>query len=125
MWPHRPVGRGLITLAIALLGATTLLLDAAAPGAGHGASLVAWHAVSTLTLLGLGLWALWSPALPAAASRALSGLAGLLLGAFTVAAQRLPAGELDTRSAAMGATLLLATALYAVGWRWARSEIRW
>jgi hypothetical protein len=86
---HWPVGRSVITLAIALLGATTLLLDAAEPAAGN--ALVAWHAVSTLVLLGLGLWALWAPQLPPAAGQALTTLSGLLLlGAFAVAAQRQP-----------------------------------
>lgn len=120
MLAHRPVGRSMITLAIALVGATTLLLDAVEP-AGGGA-LVAWHAVSTLVLLGLGLWALWAPQLPPAASRALTGLSGLLLvGAFAVALQRMPAVELN----AFSVVTALSAALYALGWRLARHEIRW
>lgn len=61
-WPHRPVGRGLITAGVALLAGPALLLDAAAPGGG----LVAWHALSTAVLAGLALWALWTPQLPRA-----------------------------------------------------------
>lgn len=124
MWPHRPVGRSMITLAIALVGATTLLLDAALPAA--DGSLVAWHAISTMVLLGLGLWALWAPQLPAAASSALTALSGLLLlGAFAVAARRLPAGELSAFSTAMASAMALAAVLYTLGWHWARREIRW
>ena len=80
----------------------------------------------TMVLLGLGLWALWAPQLPAAASSALTALSALLLlGAFAVAAQRLPAGELSTFSTAMASAMGLAAMLYAVGWHWARREIRW
>lgn len=121
---HRPVGRSMITLAIALLGATTLLLDAAEPAAGD--ALVAWHAVSTLVLLGLGLWALWAPQLPPAAGQALTALSGLLLlAACGVAMQRLPAGAWGDMSAVMGAAVALAASLYGLGWHWARREIRW
>jgi hypothetical protein len=124
MWAHRPVGRSMITLAIALVGATTLMLDAAQPAAGD--SLLAWHAVSTLVLLGLALWALWAPRLPAPASSALTALSGLLLlGAFAVAAQRMPWATLNDLSTAMATALGLSAGLYAIGWRWARHEIRW
>ena len=123
-WPHRPVGRALITLALALVAAPALLLDAAAPPADGG--LVAWHALSTLVLAGLAVWALWTEQLPRPAGRALAGLMGLLLlGALGVAAQRLPGpaalSTLNTLLPALAAAALLSI----VGWRWARREILW
>ncbi|HEV8689201.1 MAG TPA: hypothetical protein VGQ91_02810 [Ideonella sp.] len=123
-WPHRPVGRALITLAIALVAAPALLLDAAAPSADGG--LIAWHALSTLVLAGLAVWALWTAQLPRPAGRALAGLMGLLLlGALGVATQRLPSAEamstLDTLLPALAAAALLSI----IGWRWARREILW
>ncbi|MEK8029566.1 hypothetical protein AACH06_01925 [Ideonella sp. DXS29W] len=125
MWPHRPIGRMLITLAIALLGGLALLLDAAAPpGDGH---LVAWHAVSMLTLAGLAAWALWSPQLPRSTGQLLAGvLGGLLAGGAALAAQRLPAnGASSSMASVMTAVLLMAATLFAIGTRWARREIRW
>lgn len=119
---HRPIGRGLMTLAIALLAGPALLLDAAAPAA--DGSLVAWHALSTAALAGLALWSLWTPHLPREAGRAIArGVGLLMLAALAVAAQRLsPAGasmEVFVAMAAVASSLLL------VGARWARQEIDW
>jgi hypothetical protein len=123
-WPHRPVGRALITLAIGLVAAPALLLDAAAPSAGGG--LVAWHALSTLVLAGLAVWSLWTAQLPRPAGRALAGLMGLLLlGALGVAAQRLPSEAAMSTLNTLLPALAVAVSLYAVGWRWARREILW
>ncbi len=124
MYEHRPVGRALITLAIALVAAPGLLLDAAAPPAAGG--LVAWHALSTLVLAGLAIWALWTEQLPRPAGRALAGLLGLLLlGALAVAAQRLP-GDAAMRSLNTLLPVLAIAALSSiVGWRWASREILW
>lgn len=124
MYQHRPVGRALLTAAIALVAVPAVLLDAAAAPAEGG--LVAWHALSTLVLAGLAAWALWTEQLPRPAGRALAGLLGLLLlGALAVAAQRLPGeavmGTLNTLLPA----LALAALLSIVGWRWARQEILW
>jgi hypothetical protein len=126
-WPHRPVGRVLITMAIALVAAPALVLDAAAPADEGGlASLVAWHALSTLVLAGLAAWGLWTQQLPRPTGRALAGLLGLLLlGALALAARRLP-GEaaLNTFDTLLPA-VTLAAVLSIVGWRWARREILW
>jgi hypothetical protein len=106
MWPHRPIGRVMITLAIALVGGMALLLDAAAPPA--DSRLVAWHAVSMLVLAALAMWALWAPQLPPA-----------------VAAQRLPMRDVAGIWSSMAGVLGLAGTLFFVGTRWARREIRW
>lgn len=120
MWPHRPVGRALISVAVVLLAAPALWLDATAPAADGG--LVAWHALSTLALAALALWALWSPHVPRATGQALAGTTGLLLlGALWVAALRLP-----TEGAAAAASLpVLASGMFFVGIHWARREVRW
>ncbi|WP_374562599.1 hypothetical protein [Ideonella sp.] len=124
MWPHRPIGRALITLAIALVGGLALLLDAAAPPADGG--LVAWHAVSMLVLAALALWALWAPQLPRSAGQVITGVLGLLLvGGLAVAARRLPVRDVAAIWTAMGSVLALAGTLFFVGTRWARREIRW
>lgn len=124
MWPHRPIGRALITLAIALVGGLALLLDAAAPPADGG--LVAWHAVSMLVLAALALWALWAPQLPQSVGQVITGVLGLLLvGGLAVAARRLPMSDVAAIWTAMGSVLALAGTLFFVGTRWARREIRW
>ena len=124
MWPHRPVGRMLISLAVGLLVLPALWLDATAPAADGG--LVAWHALSTLVLAGLALWALWAPQLPQTVGRALAGVMGsLLLGALLVAARQLPADAAAEFSAATAWLPALASGLFFVGIRWARREIRW
>jgi len=124
MWPHRPIGRVLITLAIALVGGLALLLDAAAPPADGG--LVAWHAVSMLVLAALALWALWAPQMPQAMGQVVTGVLGLLLlGGLAVAARRLPMRDVAAIWTAMGSVLALAGTLFFVGTRWARREIRW
>ena len=124
MWPHRPVGRVLISAAVVLLATPALWRDATAPTADGG--LVAWHALSTLVLAGLALWALWSPRLPRATGQALAGAMGLLLlGALWVAALRLPAEDAAGVSAAAVSLPALASVLFFVGIRWARREIRW
>ncbi len=134
MWRHRPVGRVMISLAIALLALAALGLDAMAGIPGDpmsalpiGASgLLAWHALSTLGLAGLALWALWSSQLPRGAGSALVGLAGLLLlGAMLVAAQQLPVGGEGVAGAVPLPLLVFAAVLFGVGARWARREIRW
>ena len=123
-WPHRPVGRALITLAIGLVAAPALLLDAAAPLADGG--LIAWHALSTLVLACLAVWALWTAQLPRPAGRAVAGLMGLLLlGALGVAAQRLPYHAAMSTLNTLLPALALAASLSIVGWRWARQEILW
>ena len=124
MWPHRPVGRTLISVAVGLLAVPALWLDATAPAADGG--LVAWHALSTLVLAGLALWALWAPQLPRTTGQALAGTMGLLLlGALWVAAQRLPADGAATVGAAAASLPALASCLFFIGIRWARREIRW
>lgn len=124
MWPHRPIGRALITLAIALVGGLALLLDAAAPAADGG--LVAWHAVSMLVLAALALWALWAPQLPQSAGQVITGVLGLLLlGGLAIAARRLAVRDVAAIWTAMGSVLALAGTLFFVGTRWARREIRW
>ena len=124
MWPHRPIGRVMITLAIALVGGMALLLDAAAPPA--DGRLVAWHAVSMLVLAALALWALWAPQLPRAIGQVVAGVLGLLLlGGLAVAAQRLPMREVAAVWTALTGVLVLAGTLFFVGTRWARREIRW
>lgn len=123
-WPHRPVGRSLITAAIALLAGPALLLDAAAPAVAGG--LVAWHALSTAVLAGLALWALWTPQLPRATGRALArGLGLLLLAALAVAAQRTPGVDAASATTGLAAVLTAAGWLFYVGSRWARQEITW
>ena len=124
MWPHRPIGRALITLAIALVGGLALLLDAAAPPADGG--LVAWHAVSMLVLAALAFWALWAPQMPQSVGQVITGVLGLLLvGGLAVAARRLPMRDVAAIWTAMGSVLALAGMLFFVGTRWARREIRW
>ena len=124
MWPHRPIGRALMTLAIAMLGGLALLLDAEAPPA--DSHLLAWHAVSMLVLAGLALWALWSPQLPRTSGTLLTGLLGsLLAGGLAVAAQRWPASKHPTTAVLMGSVLAAAAMLFGLGTRWARREIRW
>ena len=124
MWPHRPVGRTLISVAVGLLAVPALWLDATAPAADGG--LVAWHALSTLVLAGLALWALWAPQLPRTTGQALAGTMGLLLlGALWVAAQRLPADGVGELGAASTTLLALAGGMFFVGLRWARRETRW
>ena len=124
MWPHRPIGRALITLAIALVGGLALLLDAAAPPADGG--LVAWHAVSMLVLAALALWALWAPQMPQSVGQVITGVLGLLLlGGLAVAARRLPMRDVAAIWTAIGSVLALAGTLFFVGTRWARREIRW
>lgn len=124
MWPHRPIGRALITLAIALVGGLALLLDAAAPPADGG--LVAWHAVSMLVLAALALWALWAPQMPRSVGQVITGVLGLLLlGGLAVAARRLPMRDVAAIWTAIGSVLALAGTLFFVGTRWARREIRW
>lgn len=124
MWPHRPIGRALITLAIALVGGLALLLDAAAPPADGG--LVAWHAVSMLVLAALAFWALWAPQMPQSVGQVITGVLGLLLlGGLAVAARRLPMRDVAAIWTAMGSVLALAGTLFFVGTRWARREIRW
>lgn len=76
MWPHRPVGRVMFTLALGLVAAAALLLDTAAPPAAD--ALVAWHALSTLALAGLAGWALWTPQLPRDSGRSLAALLALV-----------------------------------------------
>ena len=123
-WPHRPVGRGLMTVAIVLLAGPARLLDAAAPAAAGG--WVAWHAISTAAFAALALWALWTPQLPRDAGQAVARSVSLLvLAALCVAAQeaRLPdARALGTSLAVLTA---LAASLFVVGARWARREIDW
>ena len=124
MWPHRPIGRALITLAIALVGGLALLLDAAAPPADGG--LVAWHAVTMLVLAALAFWALWAPQMPQSVGQVITGVLGLLLvGGLAVAARRLPMRDVAAIWTAMGSVLALAGTLFFVGTRWARREIRW
>ena len=124
MLPHRPVGRVLLTLAIVLVAAPALLLDAAAPAAGSG--LVVWHALSTAVFAGLAVWALWTDQLPRPAGRALAGLMGLmLLGALGVAAQHLPSAQATATLNSLLPALVAAVLLSIVGWRWARREILW
>jgi hypothetical protein len=124
MWPHRPIGRVMITLAIALVGGMALLLDAAAPPA--DSRLVAWHAVSMLVLAALAMWALWAPQLPPAVGQVIAGVLGLmLLGGLAVAAQRLPMRDVAGIWSSMAGVLGLAGTLFFVGTRWARREIRW
>jgi len=124
MWPHRPIGRALITLAIALVGGLALLLDAAAPPADGG--LVAWHAVSMLVLAALAFWALWAPQMPQSVGQVITGVLGLLLlGGLMVAARRLPMRDVAAIWTAVGSVLALAGTLFFVGTRWARREIRW
>ncbi len=124
MWSHRPIGRALITLAIALVGGLALLLDAAAPAADGG--LVAWHAVTMLVLAALALWALWAPQMPQSVGQVVAGvLSLLLLGGLAVAAQRLPMRDEAAIWTAIASALSVAAALFFVGTRWARREIRW
>jgi hypothetical protein len=124
MWPHRPIGRALISAAVGLLAFPALWLDAAAPAVDGG--LVAWHALSTLVLAGLALWALWSQRLPRTTGQALAGtMSLLLLGALWVAALRLPAESAAAAGAAAMSLPALASGLFIVGIRWARREIRW
>jgi hypothetical protein len=124
MWPHRPVGRVLITLALALVAATALRLDAAAPPAAD--ALAAWHALSTLALAAVALWALWAPEFPRDTGHSLAGLLGLaLLGSLAVAASRLPAAAFEAAFAPFVTTLALGSSLGLVGWRLARREIHW
>ena len=124
MWPHRPIGRALITLAIALVGGMALLLDAAAPPSDGG--LVAWHAVSMLVLAALAFWALWAPQMPQSVGQVITGVLGLLLlGGLAVAVQRLPTRDEATIWTAIASALSVAATLFFVGTRWARREIRW
>ncbi|WP_374673747.1 hypothetical protein [Ideonella sp.] len=107
-----------MSAALALLAGTALWLDAASGAAATGASarLLAWHAVSVLVLAALGWSALWSAHWPARAGRTVAGLAGLLIAG----------GMLMT--AGTGAAVVVpgaAAALFLLGRRWARHEIRW
>lgn len=124
MWLHRPVGRVMFTLALGLVAAAALLLDAVAPPAAD--ALVAWHALSTLALAGLAGWALWSPQLPRDSGRPLAALLGLgLVGSLAVAAGRLPLDALEGFAMPFALALALCSALAMLGWRWSRREISW
>jgi len=124
MWRHRPIGRGLMTAAIALLAGPALLLDAAAPAA--AGSLLAWHALSTAALAGLALWALWTPQLPREAGQAIArGVGLLMLAALAIAAQRLQGVDANTLVPALATVTAAACSLFFVGSRWARREIHW
>ena len=123
-WPHRPVGRSLMTVAIALLAGPALLLDAAAPAAAGG--WVAWHAISTAGLAALALWALWTAQLPREAGQAVArGVSLLMLASLCVAAQGAPITDATTSTTALAVLSALATSLFVVGARWARREIHW
>lgn len=111
MWPHRPVGRVMFTLALGLVAAAALLLDTAAPPAAD--AMVAWHALSTLALAALAGWALWTPQLPRDSGRSLAALLGLAAGQLAVAAGRLPFHAIE--GFAMPFVLALARA---ARWRW-------
>lgn len=125
MWPHRPVGRAMITLAIALIGGMALLLDAAAPAAADS-RLVAWHAVSMLVLAALAVWALWAPQVPAPVGQVMTGVLGLMLaGGLGLAAQRLPMRDIAAIWTLITSVLAVAGTLFLIGTRWARREIRW
>lgn len=125
MWPHRPIGRAMITLAIALVGGMALLLDAAAPATADS-RLVAWHAVSMLVLAALAVWALWAPQVPAPVGQVITGVLGMMLaGGLGVAAQRLPMRDVAAIWTLISSVLAVAGTLFFVGTRWARREIRW
>ncbi len=124
MWPHRPVGRVMFTLALGLVAAAALLLNTAAPPAAD--ALVAWYALSTLALAGLAGWALWTPQLPRDSGRSLAALLGLgLLGSLAVAAGRLPFHAIEGFAMPFVLALALCSTLALVGWRWSRREISW
>ena len=123
-WPHRPIGRSLMTAAIALLAGPALLLDAAAPAAAGG--WVAWHAISTAALAAIALWALWATQVPRQAGQALArGVSLLMLAALGVAAQGAPLTDPRTLAVALAVVTLLSTSLFLLGARWARREIHW
>ena len=123
-WPHRPVGRSLMTVAIVLLAGPALLLDAAAPAAAGG--WVAWHAISTAALASLALWALWTPQLPRESGQAVTrGVSLLVLAALCVAAQEAPLADARSLATALALLAALAASLFVLGARWARREIDW
>lgn len=117
-WRHLPLGRGVMSGALALLAGTALWLDASsgADAAGAQARLLAWHAVSVLGLAALGWSALWASQWPSGAGRAVAGLAAVLIAGGTV----LTGGDGPALVAVGGAALL-----FALGQRWSRQEIRW
>jgi hypothetical protein len=123
-WRHRPVGRGLMTAAVALLAGLALMLDAAAPAA--GGALLAWHALSTAALAGFGLWALWTPELPRKTGLRLArGVGALMLGAFALAGQGAWLADAGRFGTTLVPVMAAASALFFVGLRWARREIDW
>ena len=123
-WPHRPVGRSLMTVAIVLLAGPALLLDAAAPAAAGG--WVAWHAISSAALAALAAWALWTPHLPRDAGQAVArSVSLLLLAALCVAAQEAKLADARTLGTGLALVTALAASLFVLGARWARREIDW
>lgn len=124
MWPHLPLGRSLMTLALASMAAAALILDAAAPS--PATPMMAWHALSTAALAGAGIWALWGDAVPReAGQRAARGVAVLMVAAMAAAVSMVPAGRVGMLAPVLTAAAFTALSLFAVGTHWARREIRW